>query len=84
MPVTSFSKETWRSIVWPALQATLLKARMSERYPREVLYSSQLYGGYVLEDPYTKQGIVKAITYIQESVNLTHTGQLLKASVEGF
>ena len=29
MSVTSFSKETWRSIVWPALQVTLHKARMS-------------------------------------------------------
>ena len=84
MPVTSFSKETWQSITWPALQATLHKAQMAERYPREVLYASQLYSGYVLEDPYTKQGIIKLITYIQESVNLTHTGQLIQASAEGF
>ena len=84
MPVTSFSKEKWASIIWPALQATLAKARIAERFPRQVLYGTQLYGGYIIEDPFCKQGIVKLSTFFQECVNNTHTGSLINATVEGF
>ena len=41
--------------------------------PRAVLYGSQRYFGYVLEDPYLRQGITKLIALVQEAMNRSLT-----------
>ena len=66
MPVSHFSKAEWSKIVGPAKKIALQKSKMSSTFPSQVLYGSQKYGGFILEEPYTKQGISKVATYMQE------------------
>ena len=84
MPITSFSKKQWTSIIWPALRPTLNKAHIAISDPRAVLYGSQKYFGYVLEDPYLRQGITKLITLVQEAMNESLTGNIITHAIEGY
>ena len=84
MPVTSFSKKQWTSIIWPALRPTLNRAHIAISDPRAVLYGSQRYFGYVLQDPYLRQGIIKLITLVQEAMNGSLTGNILTNAIEGY
>ena len=59
MPVTHLSKKIWTSIIHPAKEITLQRARMSSSFPTAALYDSLRYQGLHFEDPYTKQGIEK-------------------------
>ena len=84
MPVTSFSKKQWTYIIWPALRPTLNRAHIAISDPRAVLYGSQRYFGYVLQDPYLRQGIIKLITLVQEAMNGSLTGNILTSAIEGY
>ena len=39
---------------------------MEMEFPKSAFYGSQLYNGFIFEDPYTKQGIEKITTIMQE------------------
>ena len=83
MPVSHFSKAEWSKIVGPAKKIALQKSKMSSTFPSQVLYGSQKYGGFILEEPYTKQGISKVATYMQELSDQSQTGRLISMVEEG-
>ena len=62
----------------------LQKAEIAANFPKEALYGSQSYDGYIFQHPYTNQGIEKIATVMQETVNKTQTGDLILATAEGF
>ena len=49
-----------------------------------VLYGPDLYQGFQVMDPYFNQEIFHIMTHLQESVNLSQTGQLLRGTPEAF
>ena len=84
MPVTHLSKKEWTSIIHPAKAITLQRAKMSSSFPTDALYGSHRYQGLNFEDPYTKQGIEKIATLMQELSDQSQTGTLIKSVAEGF
>ena len=84
MPVTQFSPDQWRKIYTPALQATLNRAKLSKKFPRDVLFGTKLYHGLNIMNPYYNQAISHIIALLQESVSTTQTGKLLRATAESF
>ena len=63
---------------------TLQRARMSSKFPNDTLYGSQRYQGFNFEDPYTKQGIEKIATLMQELSDRSQTGTLIRSVAKGF
>ena len=59
MPVTQLTKAQLNTLIWSARKLTLQRACMTMTFPKLALYGSQLYNGFIFEDPYTKQGIKK-------------------------
>ena len=55
MPVTHLTKTQWIKLLWLARKITLQRARMTMSFPKPALNGSQLYNGFIFEDPYTKQ-----------------------------
>lgn len=54
MPVTNLTKTQWNKLLRPARKITLQRAHMTMSLPKPALYGSQLYNGFIFEDPYTK------------------------------
>ena len=65
-----------------AKKRSLQQARIASSFPHDVLHRPQLYKGYNFDHPYFKQGIENIVTMIQESVNKSETGTLIKATAE--
>ena len=57
---------------------------MTAKFPRSVLYSPNLYQGFQVMYPYFNQEICHIMAHLQESVNLSQTGQLLRGTAEAF
>ena len=52
MPLTLFSRDQWKTILWPARSATLQKMGMALCFPKDALYGTQEFNGFKFEDPY--------------------------------
>ena len=83
MPLTLFSRDQWKTILWPARSATLQKMGMTLCFPKDALYGTQEFNGFKFKDPYEMQGIAKLTLYLQETANSTDTGKWLIATAEG-
>lgn len=77
-----FSEREWNQIVAPSKARSLQQARMATNFPLDVLDGPQLYNGYTFDHPYFKQGIEKLATLVQEAMNKTKTGTLIKTAAE--
>ena len=82
MSTTNFSESEWNAIVAPALTISLQKAGMSAKFPRRLLYGPALYQGMNIYHPKFWEGIQKISTLIQESVNKSSTGSLIRVTAE--
>ena len=82
MPVMNFKEKDWDYIVAPAKKRTLQKAGMASNFPKDPLYGSQKYNGFKFDHPFTKQGIEKISVLLQESIDKTQAGNLMKATGE--
>jgi hypothetical protein len=56
---------------------------MSSKFPHNVLYGPSLYQGLNIYHPKFWEGIKKISTHIQESVNQSSTGSLIRLTAEG-
>ena len=61
-----------------AKKAVLQRSGMAALFPQKALYSPVRYGGFDFKNPYTQQGIIKLATILQESINQSQTGILIK------
>ena len=84
MPATNFTKEEWKSIISPAKEIALQKAKMSSKFPSELLYGSSKYNAFFFEEPYTNQGIEKISHFLQETSDNLHTGEIMTMGAESF
>jgi hypothetical protein len=66
-----------------AKNQTLNSSGISSGPPRAILYGPHQFNGLNFEDPYIKQSLVKLSSYVQESVNLSQTGDFFTAVCEG-
>ena len=57
---------------------------MLSSFPTAALYGFKWYQGLNFEDPYTKQGIEKIATMMQELSDQSQTGTLIKPVAKGF
>ena len=83
MTTTNFTESEWNAIVAPALTVSPQKAGMSATFPRNVLYGPALYQGMNIYHPKIWEGIKKIAAHIQESVNQSSTGALIRITAEG-
>ena len=83
MPTTDFTETQWNDILRPALRKALQRSGIAANFPREVLYSPDLYQGLNIYNPRFCEGIKKISTLIQESVNQSSTGDLIRLTAEG-
>jgi hypothetical protein len=83
MTTTNFSETEWNAILAPALKYSLQKSSMTSKFPHPVLYGPDLYQGLNIYHPKFWEGIKKISTHIQESVNQSSTGSLIRLTAEG-
>ena len=83
MTTTNFSESEWNTILAPALKYSLQKSGMSSNFPHNVLYGPSLYQGLNIKHPKFWEGLKKISTHIQESVNQSSTGSLIRLTAEG-
>ena len=83
MTTTNFSETEWNAILAPALTVSLQRSGMSSKFPHNVLYGPNLYQGLNIYHPKFWEGIKKLSTHIQESVNQSSTGSLIRVTAEG-
>ena len=84
MCVSNFTEKEWISIVAPAKKATLHKSQMAATVPCDMLYGTSKYNGFDLEDPYTRQGIEKLATFMQEAPRMSQAGIMTRNGAENF
>ena len=84
MCVLNFTEKEWISIIAPAKIATLNKAQMAATFPVDVLYGTSKYNGFDFEDPYSRQGIEKLATFMQEAPRSTKTGIVTRNGAKDF
>lgn len=84
MPATNFTKAKWKSIISPAKEVALQKARMSSKFPSELLYGSLQYNAFFFEEPFINQGIEKISHFMQETSDNLYTGKIITMGAESF
>ena len=84
MCVSNFTEKEWISIIAPAKIATLNKAQMAATFPVDMLYGTSKYNRFDFEDPYTRQGIEKLATFMQEAPRNTQAGIVTRNRAKDF
>jgi hypothetical protein len=83
MTTTNFSETEWNAILAPALKYSLQKSGMTSKFPHPVLYGPDFIQGLNIYHPKFWEGIKTNSTHIQESVNQSSTGFLIRLTAEG-
>jgi hypothetical protein len=83
MTTTNFSETEWNAILAPALKYSLQKSGMTSKFPHPVLYGPDLYQCLNIYHPKFWEGIKNISTHIQESVNQSSAGSLIRLTAEG-